>query len=260
MHPQYPIRSAFIVIATLGALFAAASPAPAQDAEPIIARAQQTLEEIESLIDGIQARNSQSAIRNSQSAEGWKNLFDGNSLADWKRTEFAGGGEVHVEKAFRGGPPAIVVDAGSTLSGFNFTNEAPKTNYEIAVEWMKVDGSDFGCGLTFPVGDSFASLILGGWGGGVVGISSIDHQDASENETTKYIPFSKDRWFRVRLRVTPAKLEAWLDDKEIVSVQISGRRIDLRPGEIYKSKPLGIATYQTSAAFRSIKLRRLDRE
>jgi hypothetical protein len=149
------------------------------------------------------------------------------------------------------------VKFGSGLSGLNWTGDVPKTNYEIALETMKIDGFDFMCGLTFPVGDSHASLILGGWGGGVVGISSIDNMDASENETTKYVSFPKDRWFKVRLRVTPAKLEAWLDDKKVVDVVIAGRKISLRPGEIIKSVPLGLASYQTSAAYRDIKVRSL---
>jgi hypothetical protein len=190
--------------------------------------------------------------------KGWKPLFDGKSLEGWKPTEFAGGGEVRVEKSFRGGPPAIVVKMGATLSGFHWTGEVPKTNYEIALEAMKIDGNDFMCGLTFPVGESHATLILGGWGGGVVGISSIDGSDASENPTTRYRDFPKDRWRRVRLRVTPEKLEAWLDDEKIVDEVITDRKISLRPGDIRLSVPLGIATYQTSSAFRGIRLKRLE--
>lgn len=190
-------------------------------------------------------------------AEGWKPLFDGKSLGKWKRTEFSGGGAVKVEQSFRGGPAAVVVEAGGGLSGFHWTGEMPKTNYEVALEAMKIKGSDFMCGLTFPVGDSHASLILGGWGGGVVGISSIDNQDASENETTRAMAFTTDRWYRVRVRVTPKKIEAWLDEKQIVDQEITDRRISLRAGEIFLSRPLGIATYETSAAFRAIRLRSL---
>jgi hypothetical protein len=47
-------------------------------------------------------------------------------------------------------------------------------NYEIKLEAKKVTGNDFFCGMTFPVGDSFCSFIVGGWGGPVVGLSSID--------------------------------------------------------------------------------------
>ena len=187
--------------------------------------------------------------------KGWKPLWDGKSLDGWKRTAFAGGGEVRVDKSFGGGAPAIVVEAGDTLSGFNWTRDAPKTNYEIALEALKIEGNDFMCGLTFPVGDSHATLILGGWGGPVVGISSIDGSDASENPTTRYMTFAKGRWYRVRLRVTPARLEAWLDDDKIVDQDIKDRKISLRPGSIDLSTPIGISTFRTSAAYRGIKLR-----
>ncbi|MFN3648495.1 MAG: DUF1080 domain-containing protein [Armatimonadota bacterium] len=187
----------------------------------------------------------------------WKPLFDGKSLAGWKRTEFAGGGEVRVEKSFRGGPGAIVVGAGETLSGFNWTGEMPKTSYEISLEVLKIEGEDFMLGLTFPVADSHATLIVGGWGGPVSGISSIDNSDASQNATTRYLDLVKDRWYRVRMRVTPTRLETWLDDEKIVDQDIQGRKISLRPGSISLSKPLGIATFRTSAAYRDLKLREL---
>ena len=249
-----PARGTFVGFGIFLALLAMPAPAHAQDFAASIARAQRILLEIERLIERIEARQTAGKTPTGQ----WKSLFDGQSLAGWKATEFGGAGEVRVEKAFRGGPPAIVVNAGVTLSGFHWTGEVPKTNFEIALETMKIDGNDFICGLTFPVGDSHASLILGGWGGAVVGISSIDNRDASENETTQYISFPKDRWFKVRLRVTPNTLEAWLDDKQVIDQDIRGRKISLRPGEISRSRPLGIATFQTAAAYRDIRIRRLD--
>lgn len=212
----------------------------------------------------------------------WISLFDGKTLGSWKRTEFAAGGDVRIEPKFpkeKGDRPAIVVGMGEALSGFNWAGDRrpttdggrptddgkqsplpqiPKTNYEIALEFMKVDGNDFACGLTFPVGDSFASLILGGWGGRVVGISSIDGQDASENQTTQGMDFEKNRWYKVRMRVTPEKLQAWVDDKQVIDQEIKGRKISQRHGEIAMSKPLGVATYRTTAAFREIRLRLLD--
>ncbi len=236
------------------ALFAlaAATSAHAQDASASIARAQQTMAEIERLVDRIEARAAKAPVET-----GWESLFDGKSLDGWQRTAFSSGAAVRLEKSFRGGPAAISVAAGGTLSGFNWTHEAPRTNYEISLEAMKIEGADFMCGLTFPVGDSYASLILGGWGGYVVGISSIDGRDASENETTRSVFFPKDHWFAIRMRVTPEKLESWLDGKKIVDVQITGKKIGLRFGEIAKSVPIGFATYRTSAAYRAIKLRRL---
>lgn len=188
-----------------------------------------------------------------------RSLFDGKSLGKWKRTEFSGGGEVRVDKAAEGGDSVIVVESGSALSGFNWTGEAlPKTNYELTLEAIKLEGNDFFCGATFPVGESAASLILGGWGGSVVGVSNIDDRDASENDTTQWTSFEKKRWYKVKIRVTPAKIEAWLDDKRIVNQDIAGKKISLRIGEISRSLPLGFATYQTKAAFRSIKLLSLE--
>jgi hypothetical protein len=234
------------------------SRAGAQDASANIAKAQKTLVEIERLLEGIHSRGGSGPAAVSAAPGGAEQvLFDGPEMGAWKRTDFRGGGNVHVERTFHGRPSVIVVDAGTSLSGFNWTGEVPRTGYEVELEAMKIQGSDFMCGLTFPVGASHASLILGGWGGYVVGISSIDNADASDNETSRSIAFEKDHWYAVRVRVTPRKIEAWLDGKKIVDTEIAGRRISLRAGEISKSVPLGISTYQTSSAFRAIKLRRL---
>jgi hypothetical protein len=107
------------------------------------------------------------------------------------------------------------------------------------------------------VADSCCTFLLGGWGGGVVGISSIDGNDASLNETTKYMDYEKDHWYTVRVRVTPAKLAAWIGEKQMVDVALEGKRISVRPGEIELSQPLGIATWQTTGAIRNVRLRRL---
>lgn len=190
--------------------------------------------------------------------DGWISLFDGKSLTGWKQTDFTKGGKVHVEPKFQGPDSAIVVDAGSSLSGFNWTGKVvPKTNYEIDLEVMKIKGEDFMCGLTFPVGDSHASLILGGWGGYTTGISSLNGMDASENETQKSISYALDKWYKVRMRVTPAKLEAWIDEKKIIDVDITDKKVSLRIGVIDLSVPIGISTYQTTSAFRAIRLHRL---
>ncbi len=187
----------------------------------------------------------------------WKPLFDGFTLNGWKEAGFATQGAVSVERAFQGGPGAIVIDQTDSLNGITYTNAVPKMNFEIALEAMKVDGSDFFCGLTFPVGESHCSLIVGGWGGAVVGISNIDGNDASENETTQFMKFEPGKWHRLRVRVTPAKIEGWLDEQKIADVTTTGHKIELRPGEIDRCVPLGLATYQTKAALRDIRLRTL---
>ncbi len=177
-------------------------------------------------------------------------MFDGKALTGWKSTDFAGHGEVSIEEG------AIRLGMGDPLTGLNWTNAFPKASYEIRLEAMKLDGSDFFCALTFPVADSHCTLIVGGWGGGVVGLSSIDGMDASENETTQYMDFPKKRWFKIRLRVTPEKIQAWVDEKQIINQTITDRRISLRAGEIDLSRPLGIASYQTTALIKNIEWRR----
>ena len=129
-------------------------------------------------------------------------------------------------------------------------------DYEIRLEAMRADGSDFFCGLTFPVNDSFASLILGGWGGTVCGISCLDGEDAANNETTTSILFKNRAWYAVRLRVTKDKLEAWLDNEKIVNADTKDRRIGVRI-EVEESRPLGLATFQTTAALRNVRWRKL---
>jgi hypothetical protein len=179
-----------------------------------------------------------------------KSLFDGKSLDGWKKTEFGGEADVEVKDG------RIVMLAGNPMTGITWTRDFPKSNYEVSLEAMRVDGSDFFCGLTFPVGDDPCSFIVGGWGGGVVGLSSIDGSDASENETTKYQEFQSGRWHKIRVRVTNGKIEAWLDAEQMVDLELKDKRISIRP-EVELSRPLGISCFSTTAALRDIKVRPL---
>jgi hypothetical protein len=177
-------------------------------------------------------------------------LFDGKNLGHWKVTEFGGQGKVYVKDG------TIVLEMGNDLTGVHWTGPLVRMNYEITLEAMRVAGSDFFCGLTFPVGPNPCSLILGGWGGTVCGLSNIDYYDAANNETTRVISFENGRWYRVRLCVTPDKIEAWLDDSKLVDVVTTGRKISIRP-EVDPSQPLGIASWRTTAAIRNIRVRRI---
>ena len=181
--------------------------------------------------------------------EGWRTLFDGKNLAGWSVTDFEQGGKVEVRNGL------MIFTKGDPFVGVNYTNEIPKVNYEVAFDAMSVSGGDFFCGLTFPVKDSFCSFIVGGWGGSVVGLSSVDGADASENETTKFVSFETGRWYRIRLRVTEHKIEAWIEQKKVVDLAITGRKLSLRFGEIMMSKPFGLASYSTTAAYRGIRIR-----
>ncbi|MCA9176326.1 MAG: DUF1080 domain-containing protein [Planctomycetales bacterium] len=181
-----------------------------------------------------------------------KPLFDGKTLTNWKRTNFGGEGEVKVEN------DAILMEFGYPLTGITYDGKAPlpKTNYEISLEAQRVDGVDFFCGLTFPVEESHCSLIVGGWAGAVVGLSSIDTADASENDTTTYMDFKSKQWYKIRVRVTEDHITAWIDDKQVVKQEVKGHQIGIRP-EVGLNCPLGVCAYETKAALRNISLREL---
>jgi Domain of Unknown Function (DUF1080) len=197
-----------------------------------------------------------------ENAGDWKPLFDGKDLKGWKVTDFAGHADVTVDPNFKPDPkaaaaPAVILEMGAVLTGLTWTNPPPKGEFEVSYDAMKLDGSDFFCALTFPAADGHCSLIIGGWGGGIVGISSVDGMDASENETTKFMSFDKNRWYHIRVRVTKAKIEAWIDQDKVVDLKTAERRITVRAGEIELAEPFGISAYQTKAALRNIRLKTL---
>jgi hypothetical protein len=183
-------------------------------------------------------------------ADTWTSMFDGVSLAGWRETPFTERGKVSVAEG------AIVLGKGY-LTGVTWTKPFPKDNYEFRLEAMRVDGSDFFAGITFPARDAYCSWINGGWGGMIVGLSSIDGMDASENETGTSRMFEKGRWYALRLRVAGDRIQAWIDDEHVIDVNTANHEISLRPGEIDLSKPFGIASYSTTAKLRKIEYREI---
>ncbi len=183
----------------------------------------------------------------------WQPLFDGKSLEGWKATNFGGEGEVIVKDG------KILLGFGSPLTGITYTGKLPTRDYELHVQAMRLDGSDFFSTVTFPVNDSFCSLVVGGWGGAVVGISCINRADASENETTSYYKFESDKWYDIRIQVRKDHLRAWIDNKKVVDLDIRNRKLSTRT-EVFLSEPCGIANYMTRAAIRKIELRKLPAE
>jgi hypothetical protein len=185
-----------------------------------------------------------------ESPAAWKPLFDGSSLEGWRETPFSGRGKASVDEG------AIVLGKG-LMTGITWKGAFPKFNYEIRLEAMRVDGHDFFAGITFPVHDSFCTWINGGWGGMVVGLSSLDDLDASENDTSSRRTFQSGRWYALRLRVTEDRIQAWIDGEAVIDAYIATRAVGLRPGETELSTPLGIASYSTTARLRKLEYRPL---
>jgi hypothetical protein len=180
-------------------------------------------------------------------------LFNGTNLNDWEQTDYAGKGKVIIDEN-----GSLVLEMGAELSGVHWKGEPlPVVNYEILFKAKRTMGSDFFCGLTFPFKQSHATLILGGWGGSLIGISSIDDFDASENETGDAYIFEDNQWYDIRLRVTDSEIYVWINDEQVIDCEVEGRKVAMRFGEIEMSVPLGICTYATTGVIREVLLKKL---
>jgi len=162
----------------------------------------------------------------------------------------------------------LIIAEGQPMAGVKLkptvAKNIPISNYRIELQARRVEGVDFFCALTFPVGvdpetakPRHASLIVGGWGGNLVGISSLDHYDASENETRCELSFDTGKWYDIALEVTNQRIAAWIEGKAVVNVGIVGRHVSLRPGDIDHCLPLGLATWRTKGEFRRMEIKPL---
>ncbi len=183
----------------------------------------------------------------------WKNLFDGKTLTGWKVPKFGGEGKVSVKDG------VIVMEMGAMMTGITFTGEIPRNNFELELEGKRVDGVDFFCATTFPVGKECCTLVPGGWGGTVVGLSNVDFYDAQDNFTTTFHNFDKGKWYKFRIRVSDAKIQAWIGDEQVVDQERKGHKFGIR-FEVELCKPLGISAWCTTGAVRKIRLRKLKPE
>ncbi len=175
----------------------------------------------------------------------WKSL-----KGSWKICQFGGDGPVEIQDKL------IQFGLGDPMTGIQWDGKVTRENYELELEARRTDGFDFFCGLTFPVGKDHVSFILGGWGGGVVGISSVDGRDASDNETTTFRNFDNDQWYRVRVRVDPHEISCWIDDKPAAEQTRKGHKFDIRY-EMDLCIPLGVAAFQCDTEYRNIRWRKL---
>jgi hypothetical protein len=152
----------------------------------------------------------------------------------------------------------ICIQSGKPITAARYTrwekDHMPVVDYQIHWECMREDGSDFFTALTFPVRriTDCCTLVLGAWGGGLVGISNIDDRDANENGTRSEHYFENGKWYHVRLEVRADSLQVWLNDSRVVNVWIEGHKISMRPGEIEACAPFGLATYWTTGRLRHL--------
>jgi hypothetical protein len=177
-------------------------------------------------------------------------LFDGTNIGQWITTDFTGHGDVYIKDN------SLILQQGERLTGVTWTGDVPTNNYQINLDAMRLDGTDFFCGLTFPFDDTFLTFVVGGWNGVVCGISSIDHFDASDNETTVKTYLENNRWFHIRVLVTPGRIQCWIDKKQYVDLETEGKHLGIRR-DVRESTPLGIASFRCTSSIKNITLTKL---
>lgn len=180
--------------------------------------------------------------------------FQGMELNGWKVVEqfvFDKHGKVSINDG------VVTLAAGRPGTAIVWDRAMPTNRYELTWEARRVQGDDFFCGVTFPVDKNHCTLILGGWGGQMTGLSNVDGMAAIENETTNSVDFQQGRWYRIRLRVTPERINAWVDDREIVDLNAEQRRFSVW-WEQEPVRPLGFATWNTTAELRKLTVKQLD--
>jgi len=179
-----------------------------------------------------------------------RHLFNGKDLSGWKVAEIWGAGKVDVLSN-----GVVSCGVGRPLTCMAYTNAFPTQNYEVKVEALRKEGSDFFIALTLPVESNACTVVIGGWGGRLCGISSIDYMDASENVYSDGVSLSNNVWYTLCVRVTPKLLEVSLNDT-LYTAKVPYEKssiFSLRPGsDIDKTLPFGLATFETQALWRNL--------
>jgi hypothetical protein len=184
-------------------------------------------------------------------------LLAGNQLKDWKVIdEMKDHGPVTLKEG------VLTLGSGKPLTGIVYTGKPdilPVKDYEVTWEARRMAGSDFFAALTFPVRDlkTCATFVTGGWGGKCVGISCLQYMSADENETTNWIDFEDNRWYKFRLEVRQNALKGWIDDKVVFDVSTEDKKISMRFGDIELCQPLGLASYFTDGQVRNLQIKKL---
>jgi len=174
-------------------------------------------------------------------------LFDGSTLGMWKPESVGAADSVRVEQG------AIQLSWGSPGTSIAWTGMRVPANYELALEVMRIEGSGSGYWfLTFPIdGDRTCTLTLANQLGWLCGASG----SVGGGALTRAFTLDGGSWHSVRLRVIRGRVEAFLDEEELVVEPAEAPATAL--SESPSSPPLEIATWAMTAAVRDIRLKRL---
>jgi hypothetical protein len=187
------------------------------------------------------------ALACSCSAPRWNQI---DLAQTWRPFVFGGDG------SFRVTPDELTLEPGAPLTGGVFAQQLPVAAYELAFSTRRLSGIDFFCGMTFPTLRGELTLVLGGWGGTVCGLSCLDGLDASENETRTLRRFPEGQDVHVLVRVEGERVIVFLDDAMFLDVDLQDRHVHVRT-EVEACRPFGFCCYLTTARLANLRWRPL---
>ena len=149
----------------------------------------------------------------------------------------------------------LIFETGGMGTSIAWTRAFPRADYEVSVEARRLEGNGAFCHMAFRVGATHCFLVVGGMGN-IVALDEVDKLNMHGNETTTRMDFEQERWYTIRLRVTRERVVVWLGDRKVIDLSGAADRLSL-PFAWQGLMPFGVGTWQTKAAMRNIKLRRL---
>ena len=184
----------------------------------------------------------------------WKSLFDGKSLRGWKPV-CRGEPMPHVSVS----DGAIVLKKGRALMGVTWTGPSlPREDYGLELEAMRVAGTGSFGTINFPVGSSRCTLVVGSGTGRLLFLGMVDGVAGGGGARVPFA-FENKRWYRVRLRVSRERIEAFVDDGKVIDLPRRGHTFGVHD-DWSPLGTFGIASWQCTGALRRIRLRRLGPE
>jgi hypothetical protein len=170
--------------------------------------------------------------------------------AEFVPVRFGGEGDIH-----RDGE-GLVLEPGSPLTGGTFSISLPTTGYELELAVARLGGVDFFCGLTLPTSRGCLTLVLGGWGGAVCGLSCLDGLDAARNTTRTLRHFVTAKDYAITVRVDGEAIAVAIDSEPLFRAELGEQTVAVR-AEVELTEPFGFCCYATKAALRYLRWRAL---
>ena len=183
----------------------------------------------------------------------WRDLFDGKTLDGW-RTPKSGAfvnGKAEVKDH------CIALQAESDGAGIAATQPVPAVGYEVTADATRSGGRGDFCTLVFPIAGQQCVLYVGGAEeGNAFALGYVDGSRFADDELTRRVDYERGRYYRIRLRVMPDTVRAWLDGEEMLDLATEGRRLEVGT-YVPELVPFGVYAWNSQALIRSIRIREL---